>query len=312
MNKIIACIGNGFVGGSLTHVFQERGFKVYAYDKLGKYVEGATTFENAFDLMTFIRNVEIDKDFSGIYFVCLPTPMKQDGSCDISIVESTLDELSKITDNKNRIAVVKSTVPPGTTEAWNNKYKKTCLQVVFNPEFLTEANALNDMRSQDRIILGGPESATQSIESLFKIAFHNVPIHKTTSSNAEMVKYVTNCFLATKVSFANKMYQACKALFNFGYDISYNSIIELSILDKRLGNTHWQVPGPMPADDTGLPAFGFSGSCFPKDINALIYLLEKNNVDPKVLKGAWEKNLEVRPQKDWEKLKGRAISEVKD
>jgi UDPglucose 6-dehydrogenase len=65
----------------------------------------------------------------------------------------------------------------------------------------------------------------------------------------------------------------------------------------------------MPADDDGKLALGFSGSCFPKDVNALIYALEKIGVDPKVLKGVWEKNLEVRPQRDWEKLKGRAISE---
>ena len=104
------------------------------------------------------------------------------------------------------------------------------------------------------------------------------------------------------------MYQACSALSSLGNDISYNTVISLAKLDKRLGDSHWQVPGPMPADDNGKPAFGFSGSCFPKDINALIHLLDSIGVDPKVLRGAWEKNLEVRPQRDWEKLKGRAIS----
>jgi UDPglucose 6-dehydrogenase len=312
MNKVIACIGNGFVGGSLTTVFSERGFDVYAYDKLGKYASGAKKIENAIDLSTFILEVEKNRLFSGIFFVCLPTPMKKNGSCDISIVESVLDELASNKNNLyglNRIAVVKSTVPPGTIESWNKKYDASLLRVVFNPEFLTEANALNDMRNQDRIILGGSEINTRKVEALYKIAFDSVPVYKTSSTNAEMVKYVANCFLATKVSFANEMYQACEKLFNQGCDVSYNSIVELAKLDRRIGDSHWQVPGPMPSDDSGAPAFGFGGSCFPKDINSLIYVLENLGIDPKVLRAVWEKNLEVRPQKDWEKLKGRATSE---
>jgi UDPglucose 6-dehydrogenase len=236
--------------------------------------------------------------------------MKQDGSCDISIVESVLDQLS-INNPYGllRIAVIKSTVPPGTISLWNKKYEATLLRTVFNPEFLTEANALNDMRNQDRIILGGPDGSVEKVSSIFTKAFPDVPIYKTSSTNAEMVKYVANCFLATKVSFANEMYQACKSLASLGNDVSYNTVISLAKLDKRLGDSHWQVPGPMPADDSGSPAFGYGGSCFPKDINALIYTLEKIGVDPKVLKASWNKNLEVRPQRDWEKLKGRAISE---
>jgi UDPglucose 6-dehydrogenase len=314
---MIAVIGQGFVGGSLTTVFSERDQRVFTYDKAGKAAEGGiskfhtqagdTISPNS--LTDFISLVENNKDFLSIYFVCLPTPMRQDGSCDLSIVESVLDDLSKNNiRGLNRVAVVKSTVPPGTTETWNKKYESSLLRVVFCPEFLTEANALNDMRNQDRIILGGPGSAVQKVSYIFKETFPGVPLFQTTSTNAEMVKYVANCFLATKVSFANEMYQACKALSNHGHDISYNSVIELAKLDRRLGESHWQVPGPMPSDDTGEPAFGFSGSCFPKDMNALIHLLQKNGVDPKVLKGAWEKNVEVRPQRDWEKLKGRAVS----
>ena len=313
---MIAVIGQGFVGGSLSAVFSERGVKTFTFDKAGKTQRGGTSefFVNGekvvpSTLEQFVESCELMKGFQSVYFICLPTPMKNDGSCDLSIVESVLDQLSKNNlQSQHRVAVVKSTVPPGTTEAWNKKYETTFLRVAFSPEFLTEANALEDMRNQDRIILGGPQDAINKVSQVFSEAFPGVPLYKTTSTNAEMVKYVANCFLATKVSFANEMYQACKALAENGNDISYNSVISLARLDKRLGDSHWQVPGPMPADDNGQPAFGFSGSCFPKDINALIHLLERVGVDPKVLRGAWEKNLEVRPQRDWEKLKGRAIS----
>lgn len=110
-----------------------------------------------------------------------------------------------------------------------------------------------------------------------------------------MIKYLANCFLATKVSFANEMYQICDKL-----GARYDKVIELATLDSRLGTSHWKVPGPD-------GHFGFGLTCFPKDINALIKLSEQLGVDPKMLKTAWEKNLEVRPEKDWEQLKGRAV-----
>jgi UDPglucose 6-dehydrogenase len=314
---MISVIGQGFVGGSLSTVFSERGVGVFTFDKAGKTERGGTSefFVDSSNIIPstlnqFVECCESINQFSGIYFICLPTPMKADGSCDVSIVESVLDQLSLNNQRGlSRVAIVKSTVPPGTTEGWNKKYSNTSLSVIFSPEFLTEVNALDDMRNQDRIILGGHNDSTEKVSSVFLNAFPGVPLYKTTSTNAEMVKYVANCFLATKVSFANEMYQACNSLAALGNDVSYNSVISLAKLDKRLGDSHWQVPGPMPADDDGKPAYGFSGSCFPKDINALIYLLENLGVDPKVLKGAWGKNLEVRPQRDWEKLKGRAISE---
>ena len=277
--NMIAVIGQGFVGGSLTTVFSERGQNVAVYDKTGKVAPGGmgeffiekTKKVSPSSLSQFIECVESTDEFQSIYFVCLPTPMRHDGSCDTSIVESVLDELSLNNNTSiSRIAVIKSTIPPGTTERWNKKYNNRSLNVVFSPEFLTEANALDDMRNQDRIIIGGPHNALDRVGNIFNDAFPNVPLYKTTSTTAEMVKYVANCFLATKVSFANEMYQACKALFDLGHDVSYNSVIELARLDKRLGNSHWQVPGPMPADDTGLPAFGFSGSCVPGDTIILL------------------------------------------
>ena len=324
--KSIGVIGQGFVGGSLTTVFTERGFDVYVYDKAGKVAEGgiplierdSKRLEMAgvpgveqlpgeeTPIQTFVKECELQTNFSKVYFVCVPTPMFEDGEADLSIVERVLNELSSV--SGERVAVVKSTVPPGSTEKWNKSFEKTGLRVIFNPEFLTEANALDDMRNQDRIVLGGPRPHINKVKQIFEAAFPNVPIIKTSSSTAEMVKYVTNIHLAVKVSLANEFYQICQALDDQGANIDYDKVIEYATKDKRLGNSHWKVPGPMPADDTGAPAFGYGGSCFAKDINALKYLARKLGVDPKMMDASWAKNLEVRPQRDWEKLVGRAVT----
>lgn len=306
--KSIAVIGQGFVGGSLATVFAERGFTVYAYDKAGKTAAGVHELSNSWTLkgmVDYAESVSMET-FSGVYFVCLPTPMMEDGSADLSIVEGVLTELASF--SGRRIAVVKSTVPPGSTQKWNQMFKDSGLTVIFSPEFLTEANALDDMRNQNRIILGGPHPQINTAKLVFQTAFPEVPIIKTTSSTAEMVKYVTNIHLATKVALANEFYQICQKLDEKGADVNYDKVIECALHDDRLGKSHWKVPGPMPADDTGKPAFGFGGSCFVKDINALIAVARGLGIDPKVMVGAWKKNLEVRPQRDWEKLKGRAIS----
>ena len=310
----IACIGQGFVGGSLTTVFIERGFNVYTYDKAGKYVETATKFAPSHtrrpeSIAELVSYCDSRKGFSGVYFVCVPTPMFEDGSADLSIVEGVLRELSAIPGN--RIAVVKSTVPPGSTERWNKEFDGTGLRVVFNPEFLTEANALDDMRKQDRIVLGGPRPYINKVKQVFQTAFPKVPIIKTSSTTAEMVKYVTNIHLAVKVSLANEFYQICNALDAAGANVDYDKVIEYATLDKRLGTSHWMVPGPMPADDTGEPALMYAGSCFIKDINALIYVARELGIDPKMMAASWAKVLELRPQRDWEKLLGRAVSKKK-
>lgn len=317
--KTVACIGQGFVGGSLTTVFAERGFDVYVYDKTGKVAEGGKNVyvPNVDGMRTpqfkpkssseFARACEIEKNFSGVYFVCLPTPMYEDGSADLSIVEGVLDELSSVPGD--RIAVVKSTVPPGTTERWNKKYEKTGLHVVFCPEFLTEANALDDMRNQTRIIIGGPRPWINTVKLVFQSAFPKVPLVKTSSTTAEMVKYTINCFLATKVSFANEIAQICESLDSKGLNIDYDKVVEYAKLDARLGNSHWAVPGPVPTHD-GRNVRGFGGHCFPKDMNALICIAKEFGVEPTILEAAWKKNLELRgpEDRDWEHMHGRAVS----
>lgn len=309
MKNIVSVIGQGFVGGSLAHVLSERGFDVYVHDKVGKRAQqpAITSFDSIEQLVAHNR-INVERS-SRVYFVCVPTPMQPDGSCDTSIVESVLDELVAQYPAGDALAVVKSTVPPGSTERWAQKYEGTGLHVAFNPEFLREGSALEDMRNQDRIILGGRRPHIDRVRDIYRTAFPNVPIHKTSSDNAEFVKYVTNCFLATKISFANEMYQICEKMTVEGSDVDYDRVIELATLDKRLGTSHWKVPGPIPADDgTGKLLRGFGLSCFPKDLNSMINHARALGVDPKMLDAAWQKNLEVRPERDWEKLVGRAVN----
>ena len=302
----VAVIGQGFVGGSLTTVLSEHGFDVYAYDKSGKYVKDALPSHGdpCADYPSSIAELIGDNEhgatpnFSGVYFVCVPTPMNEDGSADVSIVEEVLNEMSN--HPGERIAVVKSTVPPGSTAMWNKRYESSGLRVVFNPEFLTEANAVEDMRNQNRIVLGGPRPWINVVKQVFQSAFPNIPVIKTSSTTAEMVKYLTNNFLTVKVAFANEMSQICEALDKSGLNVDYDKVVEYSKYDVRLGESHWAVPGP---DGRR----GYGGHCFPKDINAMINVADRLDIDTPVLDGAWKKNLEVRPERDWESMVGRAV-----
>jgi UDPglucose 6-dehydrogenase len=314
--RVIAVVGQGFVGGSLSRGMQHT-FDVYAYDKAGIMAQGV--FNGARDqdgrdsLQTLVDRMEnqetgpIGKRFTGIYFVCLPTPMYEDGEADLRIVEGTLSELADIPGE--RIAVVKSTVPPGSTMRWNEMYSSKGLTVIFNPEFLTEANALKDFMNQNRIILGGPRPQINKVKQVFQSAFPKVKLIKTSSTTAEMVKYVTNCFLATKVSFANEMSQVCEALDAEGLNIDYDKVMEYAQYDNRLGTSHWAVPGPVPTHD-GRYVRGFGGHCFPKDLQALKFVANALGIDVSVLDGVWAKNLEVRgpEDRDWELMKNRAVS----
>ena len=110
-----------------------------------------------------------------------------------------------------------------------------------------------------------------------------------------MVKYLTNTFLSVKVSFANEIYQVCDKL-----NIDYDKVVEYATLDDRLGKSHWNVPGP---DGD----FGFGGHCFPKDLNALLYLTQNLNTVNNVLCATNETNNNVRENRDWENMKGRAV-----
>ena len=147
--------------------------------------------------------------------------MYWDVSCNTSIVEDVLAGIDLTTDNleTERNIIIKSTIPPGTTERWNHRFES--LNIVFNPEFLTERNAIKDYENQNRIILGGVRPATTELKRVFSKVFPKAHIIKTDSTHAEMVKYLTNTFLATKVSFANEMYSLCNQL-----NVDYDKVVE--------------------------------------------------------------------------------------
>ena len=271
---MIGIIGQGFVGNAIYQKFKEH-YEVLTYDL------DETKCNSTFDELEFkCRTI----------FLCLPTPMNQDGSCNVSILENVLAELNQRGFHE---VVVKSTIPPGTTQRWNEKYQD--LNIVFNPEFLTERNAVDDFNNQNRIILGGPRPATTKLRQIYSKVFPQAHIIKTDSTHAEMVKYLTNSFLSTKVSFANEIYQVCEKL-----KIDYDKVVEYATLDDRLGKSHWQVPG----HDGD---FGFGGHCFPKDLASLLYLTDELQTINNVLHATQDTNDEVRKNRDWEQMKGRAV-----
>ena len=245
---------------------------------------------HVFEVLTYDNNKESTHDsinslvqwVDGPIFICVPTPMDEDGSCDISIVESVINDINEAARYTDEVPVVaiKSTVAPGTTESLSKKYIN--IDIGFNPEFLTERNAIEDFKNQDRIVVGASDKAMWSICTCLKKAFPNVSIWGCKPTEAEMVKYTANVHLSVKVSLANEISQICQKL-----NISYDKVIELATKDKRLGDSHWNVPGP-----DGQPGFG--GTCFPKDINALKYKAKELGIKTPVINGAWEKNLEVR------------------
>ena len=286
MSKRIGIIGQGFVGNSI------RAGMVKDYPNLMAF-DLRPELSNCSSLSELVENC-------GIIFVCVPTPMQSDGKCYTGILEGVINDVLAVVQQKildERILVLKTTIPPGTTHSLQEKYGE--LKFVFNPEFLTEANAVNDFKNQNRIVLGanGEDSdrVLNEVSDLYKKTFPFIPIVKMTSQEAEMVKYVTNTFLATKVIFANEMYEICNSI-----GVDYEKVYMAAKLDTRLGESHWKVPGP---DGD----FGFGGHCFPKDTNAIIYLAETMGVDPKLLKTVIEKNNYIRKNRDWEGQKGRAV-----
>ena len=285
-NNIIGIIGQGFVGSAVREGMKSS-FKIETFDI---DPSKGSTCSNVSELVD--RTDEI-------IFVCLPTPMNKAGRCDTRLVDTAISDINDVANrlNKKIIAVIKSTVEPGTTTRLNDRYSH--IDVVFNPEFLTEANSFDDFKNQKRIIVGGPRPATTKVKTLYRRAFPKTPIIKTGSEVAETVKYFTNCFLATKVSFANEMKQVCDSI-----NVDFDKVVEYALYDDRIGKSHLSVPGP-----DGSPGFG--GHCFPKDLNAIIHLADASRVSTPVLKGVWDKNLEVRPpaERDWETMIGRAVSQ---
>jgi len=273
----IGVVGQGYVGTAIKVGFEPH-YDLHTYDKFDL---AKSTLPNLKDL---VEECEV-------IFVCVPTPMRKDGTCYTGIVEEVIREIDTHVDTEGNkpIVVIKSTVPPGTTDTMNKNYSN--IIVIFNPEFLTEENFLDDFKNQKRIILGGDRKGTNKLRQIYSKVFPHATIVKTGSKTAEMVKYFTNNFLATKVSFANEMYNICEQI-----DIDYDKVVEYATYDERLGKSHWAVPGP---DGD----YGYGGHCLPKDLSAIINQFETYGL----LEAVENVNDQVREDRDWEEMKGRAI-----
>ncbi len=272
----IGILGNGFVGSAISSGFGLHA-KIRIYDK---------------DPNKSTHNLSEVVNQSDFIFVSVPTPMnkKKNGVMDTSIIDSVFDEVVNRNERTDNVFIVKSTVIPGTMEGLIERYPQ--LNIIHSPEFLTERSARLDFINASRVILGGEPELTNKVEGLFRERFPFVKIIQTDVGTAQFIKYMANCFFATKVSFMNEMRQAANKL-----SIDWNQVMNGFVSDGRIGNSHLDVPG----HDGSL---GFGGKCFPKDINAFINLFESIGIDPTVMKAAWDKNLEVRQNHDWEKIKG--------
>ena len=282
MSKNIGIIGNGFVGSAVEFGFSAQtncDAVVRVYDK--NPVKSVHTLNETVNKSDFI-------------FVSVPTPSNDDGSMNVNILESALMDIQRVNKKKN-IILIRSTILPGTTTKLQKKFKK--LNLVFNPEFLTERSAKFDFINQSRFILGGRKRITARVAELFRWRFgDSISIIETNFETAELIKYMNNCYFATKVSFMNEM-KLIADKSNVDWDLAVDGFVR----DGRIGHSHLAVPGPD-------GRMGFGGSCFPKDIQAMIHFGKNLDVDMNTLLGVWATNLQVRPEKDWEDLKGRAVT----
>jgi len=269
----IGLIGFGFVGSAISH-----GFVLHAdikiYDKYSNFYDSLDKTVNKSDFL----------------FLCLPTPMNPDGSQDLSSLTGVLDEINGVAYSQ-KIIIIKSTIVPGTTRSFANKYKNHTF--IFNPEFLTERSAKLDFINTARIIIGGEDTvALEKFEAVYRLRFPHTPIFQTTWEGAEAVKYMANIFFSIKISFLNEMYDIAKKI-----GVPYEELRNMWLADFRIGNSHTDVPG----FDSHR---GYGGKCFPKDINAFIKWADKNDLDVDMARAAEKVNTRVREVKDWEDIKG--------
>jgi len=266
LNEIkIGIMGVGMVGGALKNYFEKKGKQVsedlFLYDPA-----------KGFDSIKELNKAEV-------IFVCVPTPYIKDGKgFDLSYIE---DAFSKIEDEK--IVVIKSTVLPGTTEKMQSQYPR--LKVLFNPEFLTELTAEQDMNYPDRQIVGYTKQSfpvAKDVMMLLPLA----PYEKIMpATEAELVKYFGNNWFAVKVAFANQMYDVCSKI---GAD--YDTVMEAAAADKRIGPSHLVV--------WHKGYRGYGGKCLVKDIRAFIQFADSLGVDLKIHKAAENVNNDLMKQQN--------------
>ena len=235
-----------------------------------KYFETTEMRPVVYDPPKNIGSLE-DLNRVNIVFICVPTPfIKERQGFDLSYVEKTVENLTG-----EKIVVIKSTVLPGTTEDLQKKYPQHTF--LFNPEFLVEERAVADMLNPDRQIVGYTKQSKEFAESILRI-LPKAPYEKVMpATEAEMVKYFGNTFLAVKVIFGCQMHELCQKL-----GVDYDTVREAASADERIGPSHLDVRhgGYM----------GYGGKCLPKDTRALIQFADASGVDLRLHKATEELN----------------------
>ena len=294
----IAVVGTGYVGLVTGTCFAETGNNILCVDidknKIEKMQKGSVPiFEPGLDLL-FERNIKdgrlkfttILKDAvikSNIIFLCLPTPQDEDGSADLKYILGVADDLGKIFKENSKIGykiiVDKSTVPVGTSEKVKGVIKKHAPEFEFdvasNPEFLREGMAVEDFMKPERVIIGTSNEKTKALlDELYEpFVRSGNPIYFMDEKSAELTKYAANSFLATKISFMNEIANLCELT---GAEVDKVRIGVGS--DSRIGKRFL------------FPGIGYGGSCFPKDVIALINTANENKYDFKILKSVYDVN----------------------
>lgn len=273
--SLVGVIGAGYVGLTSAACLAEFGHNVWCADILPEKVAALSRGEVpiledglgelvreglAGGRLNFVLGASTAAARCEFVFLCLPTPEQPDGSADMSYVLSAAREIGPVL-SPGSIVINKSTVPIGSARAIAKALRRTDVAVVSNPEFLREGSALRDCHEPDRIVIGSYDKATGiRVASLFESV--NAPIVITSPASAEAIKYASNAFLATRLSFVNSLANLCQAV---GADI--NDVIEGMSYDPRLGFNALR-PGP-----------GWGGSCLPKDTSALVRICENAGYD---------------------------------
>ena len=280
----LGIVGKGFVGAAAC-VLANPSLRVITYDLRPEQCDPPGT-------------TLADVARADVVMVAVPTPMDPVTKCaDTSIVDGVVQGLRA--HNPDCLILLRSTVPPGTSER---------LGVCFLPEFLTEASPEKDFCATPEWIIGVPstlkaERVSAPIAHVFASACNHGRICSsrmvwTSSSEAELIKYFRNTFLATKVSFCNEFADICA-----GHGVSYEAVRRVAAADERIAPSHTAVPGP---DGKR----GFGGTCFPKDMHALAASARAEGTECPLLQAVLTRNETVdRPQKDWLADVGRAVAD---
>ena len=248
----IGIMGLGYVGGTACKYFESKKIKVYKFDK----------YKN-------IGSID-EVNMADVIFICVPTPYSSKNGFDLSFVEAAIEDLKA-----SKIIVIKSSVVPGTTEGFQKKFPQH--KFLFNPEFLREVSAFDDFIHPERQLVGYTKKSRFLANRILKLLPKAPYIKIMPATEAETVKYMANTFLSLKVVFANEFFNLCKAL-----GLNYEEVRLAVGEDRRISHSHLDVA------HGGYRGYG--GSCFPKDVNAIIQFAEKNKIKMSLLKAMREVN----------------------